>query len=198
MNYKTVFVLTPHPDDLEFGCGGTVARLIENGSRVVPIVFTRTHTLDWEMGQSFIKVFGMDEYISMNLPLRDLPSHRQTILEELIRLKNKHNPDLVLQPTLLDMHQDHHTVAMEGLRAFKKTNLFGYENPWNHTKRNVQLYVSLEPRHLDKKIKAIACYKSQTHRPYADEEYTRGLAKVCGVQVDIPYAEAFTVIRQVM
>jgi len=39
MNIKTALVLAPHPDDGEFGCGGTIKKLTENGSE-----FTMRHS----------------------------------------------------------------------------------------------------------------------------------------------------------
>ena len=52
-------------------------------------------------------------------------------------------------PTIGDIHQDHHTIAAEGLRAFKRTTILGYEIPWNQFRFAKQAYVVLEERHLD-------------------------------------------------
>ncbi|HET6493785.1 MAG TPA: PIG-L family deacetylase, partial [Thermoleophilia bacterium] len=38
--FTNVLVLAPHTDDGEFGCGGTMARLIENGVRVTYAAFS--------------------------------------------------------------------------------------------------------------------------------------------------------------
>ena len=58
-------------------------------------------------------------------------------------------------PTLGDIHQDHHTIAAEGLRAFKRTTILGYEIPWNQFRFAKQAYVVLEERHLDAKVRAL-------------------------------------------
>jgi hypothetical protein len=46
-----------------------------------------------------------------------------------------------------------------------------------------------------KKIEALNCYKSQSHRDYVNPEFVRGFAIARGVQVKVKYAEAFEVIR---
>ena len=56
-------------------------------------------------------------------------------------------------PTIGDIHQDHHTIAAEGLRAFKRTTILGYEIPWNQFSFAKQAYVVLEERHLDAKVR---------------------------------------------
>ena len=37
---KTVMIVTPHPDDDTFGCGGTMAILAANGNRVIVVIYT--------------------------------------------------------------------------------------------------------------------------------------------------------------
>ena len=64
--------------------------------------------------------------------VRTFPDHRQAILELLIEIWNDWQPDCVFQPSLHDVHQDHQTIAQEGLRAFKRTTILGYEIPWNN------------------------------------------------------------------
>jgi LmbE family N-acetylglucosaminyl deacetylase len=100
-------------------------------------------------------------------------------------------------PALSDIHQDHHTVAQEGLRAFKFTNILCYEVPWNNLSFNTTCFSVLSESHIQKKIDALSEYKSQAHRSYANEEFIRSLARVRGVQVNEKYAEVFDVLRLV-
>ena len=89
--------------------------------------------------------------IIYNYEVRKLGYARQEILEELIRLKKVSDFDLVFIPSLHDIHQDHTTIAQEGLRAFKNTNILGYELIWNNLTFNTQCFVRLEERHIDAK-----------------------------------------------
>jgi N-acetylglucosamine malate deacetylase 1 len=121
--------------------------------------------------------------------------HRQDILELLIGLWEEWSPDVVFQPSLHDVHQDHQVIAAEGLRAFKRTTILGYEIPWNNFDFAYQAYVALEEAHIERKIAALAKYASQQHRRYADSEYIRNLARMHGVNVNREFAECFQVYR---
>jgi LmbE family N-acetylglucosaminyl deacetylase len=127
--------------------------------------------------------------------VRTFPTHRQEILELLIELRDQIRPDLVLLPSLHDIHQDHATVAQEGIRAFKRTTILGYELPWNNLTFNHQVYVPLQQRHIEAKARALSCYQSQKHRNYANVEYIWSLAKTRSIDVNVEFAEVFEVYR---
>jgi len=116
----------------------------------------------------------------------------------LIEAQRDFAPQAVLMPTIGDIHQDHHTIAAEGLRAFKRTTILGYEIPWNQFSFAKQAYVVLEERHLEAKVRALGCYQSQQHRNYANEEYIRNLARTHGIEIGRPFAECFEVVRWVV
>jgi LmbE family N-acetylglucosaminyl deacetylase len=105
---------------------------------------------------------------------------------------------MVLMPSLGDIHQDHETIAREGMRAFKRTTLLGYEIPWNCFAFRRDAYVALEPRHLDAKVTALGHYRSQQHRNYANEEYIRNLARTHGIESGRELAEVFEVYRWIL
>ena len=101
-------------------------------------------------------------------------------------------------PSLNDIHQDHSTIAEEGLRAFKQTRILGYELIWNNLSFNTTSFSILEERHIEKKISALNEYKSQQGRSYIDREFIKSLAISRGVQIGHKYAEAFEVIRWIL
>ena len=88
--------------------------------------------------------------------VRTFPERRQDILEQLVELWEELRPDAVFQPSHHDVHQDHQTIAQEGLRAFKRTTVLGYEIPWNNFDFAYGAYIALEQRHLEKKMAALA------------------------------------------
>jgi len=101
-------------------------------------------------------------------------------------------------PSINDLHQDHHTIATEGLRAFKFNSILAYEVPWNNFTFNTSCFVHLENRHVETKVEALKCYQSQAHRNYANEEFIRALSRTRGVQAGTNLAEAFDVVRLVL
>ena len=206
--WRRVLVLAPHTDDGEFGCGGTMARLVEAGTDVRYVAFSIAtkslpegfppDTLAREVREATAEIGIPQEALDVHdFEVRTFPEHRQEILEVLIGLWEEWHPDVVLQPSLSDIHQDHQVVAAEGLRAFKRTTVLGYEIPWNTLNFNYQAYVSLERHHVERKVTALARYESQQHRNYANPEYIWNLARTRGINVGRKFAEAFEVYRVV-
>ncbi|MFM7854858.1 MAG: PIG-L deacetylase family protein [Flammeovirgaceae bacterium] len=203
---QRVLVLAPHTDDGEFGCGGTIAKLTENNADVYYAAFS---ACEQSVLPQFPKDILVTEVKSATQKLDIKPSNlilydyevrtfgyrRQEILENLIKLRKEIDPQLIFMPSLNDIHQDHFTIAQEGLRAFKFSNILCYEVPWNNLTFNTICFSVLEDSHLDKKAKALAEYKSQAHRGYANEEFIRSLARMRGVQINESYCEAFDILR---
>jgi LmbE family N-acetylglucosaminyl deacetylase len=133
-----------------------------------------------------------------NYEVRKLSYVRQAILEELIEIRKNLSPDLILMPSLKDIHQDHVTVAQEGLRAFKTSTILGYELIWNNLTFNTTSFVILQKHHIRSKANALKEYRSQEGRDYMSEDFIFALAKARGVQIGVEYAESFEVIRWVL
>ena len=93
-----------------------------------------------------------ENLIIFDYEVRKLSYSRQNILEDLIQIKEKSNYDLVLMPSNKDIHQDHSTVANEGLRAFKNTTILGYELIWNNLSFDTTAFVKLEKNMLKQNI----------------------------------------------
>ena len=203
-----ILVLGPHTDDAELGCGGSIARWLEQGVDVHVAVFSTAEeslpdgsepsrlrdechaSLD-EMG------IAPENRTIFSYPVRMLSYHRQEVLEKMVELGRKLNPDWILVPSGADLHQDHSTVYHEPLRAFKHKTILGYELPWNHITFSASAFVTLERRHLDAKWQALTKYESQLelNRPYFTPEFMDSLARVRGLQVKSAWAEAFELIR---
>jgi LmbE family N-acetylglucosaminyl deacetylase len=207
--FRKVLVLAPHTDDGELGAGGTIAKLIESGAQVYYAAFSTAEQsvpegfpkdiLKTEVKKATLKLGIIPENLLIfNFEVRKLNYVRQEILESLIKLRKEINPDLVLLPSLNDIHQDHTTVAAEGLRAFKQKTILGYELIWNNLTFSTSCFVKLNRGHIQKKYDALREYASQHHRDYTSEEFIFSLAKTRGVQIGSEYAEAFEVIRLIV
>jgi len=207
--FSRVLVLSPHTDDGELGCGGTIAKFAEKRreifyaalsscERSVPEGFP-DNILRIEVRKA-TAVLGIESknLLLYDFPVREFPEHRQDILETLIRLREELEPEMVFVPSLRDLHQDHRTVAEEALRAFRQCTILGYEQPWNNITFNTSAFVALQERHLELKLRALDCYESQRHRKYLTHEFIRSLAKTRGTQIGEEYAEVFEVIRWIL
>ncbi|MDE2733367.1 MAG: PIG-L family deacetylase [Gemmatimonadota bacterium] len=203
-----VLVLAPHTDDGELGCGGTISRMVEEGREVYYAAFSTaaesvpppfpSDILEKEVREG-TKVLGIPaaNLLVYKYKVRHLPHMRQEILEELVRMKREIDPGTVFLPSAQDLHQDHQTVHIEGLRAFKTVTVLGYELPWNNLSFDYRHFCVLTRAHVETKIAALRCYQSQQHRPYTQEEFIWSWARTRGGQIMVEYAEAFDVLRWV-
>jgi len=203
---KKILVLAPHPDDGEFGCGGTISKLTSTGaefwyaafspcSKSVPDGFDKNVLYqELELAVEYLGIHN-ERVKTYQFSVRDFPEQRQAILEEMIKLKKEINPDTIFMPNSNDVHQDHQVIHNEGVRAFKNCNLLGYELPWNSFKFSNDIFVKLDASHLNNKWEAIQEYKSQNFRKYKDRALFDGLARVRGSQIDSEFAEAFEMVR---
>ena len=208
-NIETILILAPHTDDGELGCGGSIARFIEEGKKVFYAAFsTAEESVHPELPNNILEIevkaatkklgIKRENLFIYNNEVRKLNYIRQEILEELIKLKKKIDPDIIFMPSINDIHQDHHTIAQEGLRAFKDRTILGYELIWNNISFNTTSFITLKERHVQAKVDALKEYKSQSDRAYMSHEFIFSLAKSRGVQIGKEYAECFEVIRWVM
>jgi len=199
-------VLAPHTDDGELGCGGAIAQFCAEGKEVSYAAFClcakslpaglAPNTLELECKEATARLGIAPANLTLfNYEVRELPASRQQILEELLQLQKRVQPDLVFLPAASDIHQDHQVIHQEGLRAFKNTTLAGYELPWNNYSFNTSFFIRLTEPDLQKKIDSLRAYQSQSHRTYMQETFTRSLATVRGVQCGAQYAEAFEIYR---
>ena len=206
---RRVLVLAPHTDDGEFGCGGAISKFINEGHDVHYAAFSACQQSVLPQFPSDILITEVKEATSIlgispsNLILFDYDVRtfgykRQDILDDLIRLRADIKPDLVFMPTINDVHQDHHTIAEEGMRAFKFNSILSYELPWNNFSFTTSCFIHLEEQYIQTKVKALQAYQSQAHRPYSDEDFIRSLARTRGVQIGTRYAEAFELVRWII
>lgn len=205
---KRAIVLAPHTDDGELGCGATISKLLRKNVEVFYAAFS---TCEDSVPDGLPKGILRDELfkatselgienknvIVLNYRVRHFNEERQEILDELIRLKREINPQLVFMPSQNDIHQDHLTIAKEGLRAFKTNTILAYEAPWNNYSFSNQAFVEVNKEDMQRKLAALAKYESQNGRPYIAPEYTVGQLRLHGVQIGREYAEVFEVPRMI-
>jgi len=206
---KRILVLAPHTDDGELGCGGSIASFCVEGREVFYAAFClcsralpqgkAADTLEQEC-KNATGILGIpsSNLILFDYEVRELPQSRQKILEELLQMNRSINPDMVFLPAASDIHQDHQVIYEEGMRAFKNVSFAGYELPWNNYSFRTSFFIRLKEDSLTKKVEALRAYRSQAQRNYMQEDFTRSLAKVRGVQANAQYAEAFEIYKWIV
>ena len=183
-----------HPDDVELGCGGTIAKEIANGKKVGIIDLTRgelgtrgdSKTRDIESSDAS-KILGLE--IRENLGFRDGFFINDEIHQlEVIKMIRKYKPEIVLCNAQDDRHIDHPKGAelvsdacfLSGLRKII-TKLNGY-NQTEWRPKNVYHYIQWKNSSpdflidisgfIEKKLQAIQAYSSQFFDPNSNEPET--------------------------
>ena len=189
MEFKKCLVLSPHPDDMELACGGTIQKFDE----VLNLVFSTcgiTHELTASSMSLDVKCKVFD------FPVRKFSEHRQEILQAMIDFD--FDPDVVMMPSSFDEHQDHQVIHQEGKRAFKHCRMLGYESPWNNFSFKPDTYSILTLHQLGRKMSALNKYRSQQNKNYFKSSFTNGVARMRGTQIGVNYAESFETIRWII
>jgi len=204
-DYRTILAVGAHPDDIEMGCGGTLAKLKAEGAAVYTAVMTKCEDeltkkeKDKRILEYYAssKILGVKKAYAYDFPNRELPRHSVEIMGELEVLQNTIKPDIVFIPYLEDSHQDHNATAQCAVRSFRKNeSIIQYEilRYGSHT-FTPNLFVDIT-RYLNQKIKMLNCYNTQKiRRAYFDNASFRGLARTRGAQGGFRYAEGFVIYK---
>ena len=131
---QRALVITPHPDDAEFGCSGTVAKLIQNGKEVFYLVATNGGKggRDTDMTSNYLvsarqreqqqaaELLGVSEVVFLDFgdgELEDNDAFRGQLVYHIRRLK----PDIVFTTdpfrTSFYIHRDHRITGIVTLDA---------------------------------------------------------------------------------
>ena len=192
---KYLFI-SSHVDDSDLACGATMADLIERGHEIHVLTLSTVYEgvdllSEWV---DSMKVLGVHSTFAMGFKTRHFHESYDEILQSLFSFKGY---DFIFAPSAEDFHSDHSTVGRACERVFKNDNLITYQHPWNSRELKYNYFVQLEKRHIDKKIEALACYKSQAHRNYMNPDYILANAVNTGAMVGLKYAECFNVVNMI-
>ncbi len=200
---KRIFFIGAHPDDIELGCGGLIAHL---AGKAEIFCFTLsdnqknpllTH-LPIEHHNS-MKILGVDKdhVILHHFTTRRFQHERQEILEFLFEQNKIYQPDIVFTHTNADLHQDHSTVTMETLRAFRGISVFGFDVIRSSSGFFPRFLVKIDEADVEKKIQSLAAYTTYKDKYYFSAELTRAILLRNGSLAESRYAEGFEIFRMI-
>lgn len=197
-----ILAIGAHPDDIEFGCGGTLIKYAENGHNIFLLVLTvgsvggdpELRKREQEKAAEFMKA---KQVFWGNLRDTELPPPNAVIsvIEDVI---NKIGPNSVFFNYFDDIHQDHRTTAYASVSATRyiKEVLF-YEVP---TSKNFEPNVFVDIKDvLDRKIELLKLHTSQVDKTRVENltilESAQSCANFRGYQGRVKYAEGFKALR---
>jgi LmbE family N-acetylglucosaminyl deacetylase len=189
-----------HSDDLEIGCGGTILKLIEQGSlsEVCWVVLTGGTKRAAEAGQSADGLLGDVSRKRVILKeFRDgyFPYDGAGIKGFFEELKGEFSPDLILTHQRFDLHQDHRVTCELTWNTFRDHLILEYEIPkYDGDMAAPNLFVPLEDSLCRRKIDHLMThFGSQLSKRWFKEDLFSGLLRLRGMECNSPtsYAEAF-------
>lgn len=183
-----------HPDDVELGCGGTLAKAIAAGKKVGIIDLTRgelgtrgTAEIRDAEAIAAAKILGI--HFRENLNMRDgfFENNEENQLQ-IIAIIRKYKPEIVICNAIEDRHIDHAKGSKLVADACFLSGLTKIETHFENQKqaawrpKNVYHYIqwnSLKPDFVvdisgynDQRLEAIKAYKSQFYDPISKEPQT--------------------------
>lgn len=210
---KNILFLGAHCDDIEFGCGATISKLMETGAADIHIRVLSNKLVD-HLGH-VVHYRDIDEQVramnELKVPTGQVivedvaggqifPECRQTILDYLYSLRNELNPDLIFVTPKQDVHQDHRTLHDAALKAFNRLDILSYSVINSSTDIINPIYVEVFKQNLDAKTRSIHMYKSMMNAKmslvdYFDPKIIESQARVTGLKCGLEFAESFSPTR---
>ncbi len=197
-----ILLIGAHPDDVEIGAGGFIAKMNTPENELMVVACSNCEEQEGNHGiteefRNSMKTLGIENFRMLDFPNTRMPEKASDIRIEMEKLKQSFNPDLVVTHNINNTHQDHKTIAEVCIRVFREKSIFMFEELRSTPKFVHNLIVPLEKEHLEKKIMALECYKTQFRRYYFSMDYVRSLAGVRGKVVNREFAEAFEIYQHV-
>jgi LmbE family N-acetylglucosaminyl deacetylase len=199
-----IIVFGAHPDDMEIGMGGTIAKHVEVGDDLLMVVATvpNHRELRMEEARAGAEVLGARLEI-LDIPPDDLGVNRRTI-REFDRLLGSIDPHLVYTHWDQDSHQDHNAVSRAILAAGRRNrcSVLMYEQtiPGGVTPGGfkAQSFVDITD-YIDRKCRSILVHRTQIDQNGGDWwlDGVRGRAMYRGYQMNARFGEAFEVVKEI-
>ena len=202
MKKVNILAIGAHPDDIEFGCGGSLIKYSQNGHRLFLLVMTgggsgappETRMAEQTAAREILGAEDIfwggyqDTHLGVDAEMiKKIESVIASVKPEFIFC---HFPD--------DTHQDHRHLAQAVMSATRYIrNVLFYEGPTTQN-FNPQVYVDIADT-LEVKLEALRAHQSQVMKTNIEDlsiiEVVRSCANFRGIQGRVKYAEAFHALR---
>jgi len=201
----SVLAVGAHPDDIELGCGGTLAKLLKRGAHISAIVLSNGNCgVDTQADRAQETLAGLGAIGIEKVHIYDFAdTNMYTQFNEIVSVIERHvreiRPDRVYTMFDKDRHQDHQAVYDASNIACRNVpQVLGYETPSSHQNFHPTIFERIGDV-LALKLRAISLHTSQNNKPYMQADTVRAVAQFRGIQAGfmepseafIPYRMAF-------
>ncbi|MBA7578694.1 putative N-acetyl-alpha-D-glucosaminyl L-malate deacetylase 2 [subsurface metagenome] len=223
---KRILVIAAHPDDEVLGCGGTIARLVEEGDLVYTLILGEGVT-SRDNKRNTNKM--LDEIIDLRksaikankilgvkgVSFKDFPDNKfdtiplLDIVKAIEETKSKIKPDIIFTHYEKDLNIDHQITynatitATRPLREETVKEVYSFEVPssteWAYpTSFSPDVFYNIS-KTINIKLIALSSYEKELRGPLHPRSLTRvwDNANLWGIKVGLDYAEAFKIVRSI-
>lgn len=224
MKLLRILIISPHPDDETLGCGGTILKYKNLGSKIYWLIITNVDVKDgWDKEivynrqeeiKAVEKMYKFEQTFKLDFPttkLNEISSNKliKSISNAILKVK----PEIIYMPNRSDVHLDHE-VAFKAIYNCTKNfrypfikKMLMYETlsetefspalPENVFIPNVFVDIT---DYFNKKIEIMKIYVSEIMKSPLPRslESIESLAKYRGSCIGRRYAEAFMLLKEII
>jgi LmbE family N-acetylglucosaminyl deacetylase len=198
-----IVAIGAHPDDIEVGCSGTLAKYAQSGHDVYLLVMTEGHmggegVIRKKEQEKAAKVLKPRELIWGAYKDTLLSPHMNQMVHDIEAVLKKIAPDFIFVHHEDDTHQDHRSLAQAAISATRYVrNVLFYEGP---TTQNFSptIFVDIKET-FAAKVAMLLAHHSQVRKTNIEgltiTDMVRSTAVFRGIQGRVQLAEAFVPLR---
>ena len=201
-----VLAIGAHPDDIEFGCGGTLALHAKAGHDVYLLVMTEGHkggekAVRKEEQHNAARLLNPKELFWGKYDDTELTPNMNDLVHDIEAVIKRINPDLTFVNHQEDTHQDHRALAKAAVSATRYVkNVLFYEGPTTQ-EFSPNVFVDIKEA-MDDKINMLLAHQSQVTKTNIEGlsiiDIARSIAVFRGIQGRVQFAEGFVPLRYFM
>lgn len=197
-----VLAIGAHPDDLEYGCAGTLIRHAQRGDHVYLAIVTDGSAggdaaLRRAEQEAAARLIGAKEVFYLDYPDTLFECNRESIMriEHIIR---QVEADTVLTHWVEDTHQDHRNIARAVVPAARSVSNLLYFEGLSSQDFNPTVFVNIGEV-IGQKLNALEAHASQVEKTNIEDlnivDISRSAAHFRGIQGRVTFAEGFIPVR---
>jgi len=206
---RNILAIGAHFDDIELGCGGTIARHVKEGNNVIMLVLTdsayynydgslvRSQEVAKKEGENAAKILGVDNLIAIGLPTKTL-QYGFELIETINKVIDDYDIDIIYTHWDKDVHQDHSAIGKATLNAGRHVkNILMYRSNWYHTSFEFRgNYYSDISGFMDIKIASVKAHKNE-YKKFGQGwiEFFVNENRNAGQKIGCRYAETFEIVK---
>lgn len=199
---KTVLAVGAHPDDLELGVGGTIARLVAQGTRVVMAIVCVPHNVETRIAEAKNagRLLGAEVRILFpdgEMRVEDLKTYE--LVQKIDDLVREFDPAAVISHGATNFHKDH-VLVYHACLAAQRLHFFDFLCYYPTSCHPIQVpfhpqaYIDIT-EFMDRKMAAINSHTTMFQCRGLTTDHYRDTARHWGRMAGVEYAEGLEVMR---